>query len=237
MRPKSDTASMSTNATVDTPNAEPAASSSPPLRAGLYYIPPADPVEAKAALDALRAFAIRSGYVPVVTYAERDPSACPTLKKLMKRAKARGVDVVCVPRLDDLAISRAKVARLVIEIGICVASASGVSLNPADPVVRWLAAENRQRAAQIKRALDAKRAGGQRVGQLPYGATVGNDGVTLVDDPNQMRLLRLAQQLAAGGDSTAWIAHALREEGFTTTIGTPITTRFVRRILKRYPPR
>ena len=117
-----------------------------------------------------------------------------------------------------------------------VTSASDVSLNPANPVVRWLAAESRQRATQIKRALDAKRAGGQRVGQLPYGATVGNDGVTLIDDPNQMRMIRLAQQHAERGDSTAWIGHALSEEGFTTTIGTPITTRFVRRILKRYPP-
>ncbi len=57
-----------------------------------------------------------------------------------------------------------------------------------------------------------KRARGERVGGIPYGMRLGDDGL-LVEDPDERATVARARELAAEGKSLRAIGRALAEEG------------------------
>lgn len=73
---------------------------------------------------------------------------------------------------------------------------------------------------RTKAALAAKRARGERAGNLPFGFQLGADGRTLEVNANERRVLDLLRELRAAGYTLRQIADELNAQGFTTRRGT-----------------
>jgi DNA invertase Pin-like site-specific DNA recombinase len=75
--------------------------------------------------------------------------------------------------------------------------------------------------ARTKAALGAKKARGERMGKLPYGFTVADDGVHLIPCPGEQLILRRIADLRDSGFSLRAIAKALNEDGLFNRQGNP----------------
>ena len=64
-----------------------------------------------------------------------------------------------------------------------------------------------------KAALQAKKARGERVGHIPFGFRLAQDGVHLEEEPQEQDILRQMAELRAEGLSIREIAAALNERG------------------------
>jgi site-specific DNA recombinase len=60
---------------------------------------------------------------------------------------------------------------------------------------------------------------GRRVGEVPYGFRVAEDGLYLREDPAEQRLLSLIRHLKANGCTWATVAEELNARGFVTKKG------------------
>ena len=67
--------------------------------------------------------------------------------------------------------------------------------------------------ARTRAALAVKKARGERVGSVPYGFRVGEDGV-LEPDGDEQETVELARRLRAGGLSLRAIDRELRAQGY-----------------------
>lgn len=205
-----------------------------PLRAALYLLLfSEDPQKSHAEQTRLKAFAKSQGFVVAAIYLD-DRLARRKLKLLLRSARVNSgrFDVVCVLRLGQLATSCAKTARLVLDLGLPVVSAGGTRLDPTNPVVRWVAEENRQHGERIKRTLVAKRARGERVGGIRHGYKVGPDGVMEVPDVYEQGARHDIRRLKHAGFGFRAIARELSVLGYQSRKGTPYTHRQVKRILQ-----
>ena len=72
---------------------------------------------------------------------------------------------------------------------------------------------------RTKTALAFKKSKGERVGTCPFGYTIGEDGKTLVEDPDEQKVLALLGELRAKGLSYRNIAIELNRMGYTTRRG------------------
>jgi DNA invertase Pin-like site-specific DNA recombinase len=203
-----------------------------PQRAAAYLLLPDDPTRAAAMRAELVALQRTQG-IPFAVYEElpEHRRRRPKRRRLLRRARRDGFDIVCVLRLRHLAPTRARVAQLVLGLGVPVVTPSGLRLDPADRVVRWVARERTDHGRKITRALDAKRARGERVGAIPSGFKLAEDGVHLVPDDNTRRAMATARELVAQGLSLREIGVKLTEAGHRTRRGGPITHKQVRRWL------
>ena len=68
-------------------------------------------------------------------------------------------------------------------------------------------------------AMQHKRNQGERVGAVPYGYNLDSDGVTLVENEQEQRVLALIDELRSLGYSLRAIAKQLEERGITTKSG------------------
>lgn len=75
--------------------------------------------------------------------------------------------------------------------------------------------------ARTKAALGAKKARGERMGKLPWGFTVANDGVHLVPCPLEQSILQRINTLRQAGYSLRKVAAALNSEGRFNRQGLP----------------
>jgi DNA invertase Pin-like site-specific DNA recombinase len=84
-------------------------------------------------------------------------------------------------------------------------------------------------------ALAVKRARGQRVGTVPYGCDLADDGATLVENPREQRVIRAIGRMRSRGDSLERIAARLTAFGIPTKTGkaTAWTHQAVNRIAAR----
>lgn len=87
-------------------------------------------------------------------------------------------------------------------------------------------------AARTKAALAAKRARGERVGTLPFGSQLAEDGRHLEPAPIEQRLLARMRALHAAGWSYRKIADDLKAHGWTTRRGTAWRFQYVARVLR-----
>lgn len=68
-------------------------------------------------------------------------------------------------------------------------------------------------------ALSRKRTRGERVGAVPYGSRLADDGRTLLDDEGEQAVIREARELRAAGLSLRGVAAELARRGRTGRTG------------------
>lgn len=102
--------------------------------------------------------------------------------------------------------------------GECHAKAHGVRAN-------WRMSE------LARRALATKKARGERVGAVPYGYTLADDGKTLEPNHDEQRAIRETQQIAARGLSLRKVADELARRGFYARNGATFDATQVRRMV------
>ena len=88
---------------------------------------------------------------------------------------------------------------------------------------------------RTKDALRHKKAQGQRVGSVPYGCSLADDGVHLQGEPKEHEIISRARTLAAIGISTRKIADDLNRSGYRTRKGTEWRFQYVASILASKP--
>ena len=87
---------------------------------------------------------------------------------------------------------------------------------------------------RTKSAMAVKRANGQRVGTVPYGFDLADDGVTLIDNPTEQEVIQDIKSMRAQGKKLKQIAEALTEQDIPTKTGKHRWThQAVARILSR----
>ena len=79
-----------------------------------------------------------------------------------------------------------------------------------------------------------KRGQGERIGTVPYGFDLAADGVSLVPNDGEQRVLTIVAELRENGYSMRAIAEQLEKRGFKTKAGkSKWTHSTVQRILER----
>jgi len=73
--------------------------------------------------------------------------------------------------------------------------------------------------ARTRAALRVKKAKGQRVGAIPYGQRLAQDGRRLKPAPRGQEVIRLVKRMRAKGKSLRAIGEALTAKGFETRTG------------------
>jgi DNA invertase Pin-like site-specific DNA recombinase len=206
----------------------------PPRVAAYLVVPCGDPTKAALLQEQLAALQ-RSLGTPLGTYAEKceDRHRRPLRARLLRRGGRGGFDLLCVVTLQHLATTRSRVAQLVLRLGVPVVTLSGLRLDPADRVVRWIAKERDQHRQRIRRALAKKRQRGERAGAIPAGYKLAADGLHIEPDPDVQRAITIARQLSAEGLALRKIARHLTDAGYRTRVGGDISHKQVKRWLAR----
>lgn len=139
-------------------------------------------------------------------------------------------DVLIVAKRDRLGrdvIAVAMLERLTTRKGARILSAAGEGTEGDDAssmlqrrILDAFAEYERLIIGQRTRAaLQAKRARGQRAGNLPYGFTLNADGSTLDVRADEQRVLSLLRELIAAGFTLREVAAELNRQGFRTRCG------------------
>jgi DNA invertase Pin-like site-specific DNA recombinase len=160
---------------------------------------------------------VDTGAVDTVIIAKLDrlTRSVADLAELLKRFERRGVSLVSVADSLD---TRSAAGRLVLNIMVSVS--------------QW---EREAIGERTRDAMRHKRAKGERVGTLPYGARLAADGVQLETDDVEQNLLTRIRTLKADGRSTRQIAADLNRDGFTTRRGTAWRFQYVAHALRSGP--
>lgn len=82
-------------------------------------------------------------------------------------------------------------------------------------------------------ALARKKARGERIGRIPYGYKLSEDGVHLTEDPGEQIVLSMIRQMRSAGESMRAIADELNRQGVPTKGGKPWHYGTIQRILER----
>jgi len=85
---------------------------------------------------------------------------------------------------------------------------------------------------RTREALAQKKAAGKRVGQIPFGKELGEDGETLEDNGTEAQIIDLVCQLREAGETYQDIADRLNEQGYTNKAGNDFAPMTVSRIWK-----
>lgn len=146
------------------------------------------------------------------------------------QALKRG-DVLIVAKRDRIGrdlIGVAMVERSIAKKGARIVSAAGEGTETTDASgmlqrqILDVFAEHERRiiGQRTKAALQAKRARGERAGNLPFGYSLGADGQKLEPCKAEQDVLAILAELRAAGFSLRQIAAELNRQGFTTRRGT-----------------
>lgn len=140
-------------------------------------------------------------------------------------------DVLIVAKRDRLGrdlIGVAMIERSIIRKGARVVSAAGEGTEGTDAGAMmqrqildvFAEYERRLIGQRTKAALQAKRARGERAGNVPFGYQLGADGQRLERSEAEQAALAILADLRAAGYSLRRIAEELNRQGFTTRRGT-----------------
>jgi DNA invertase Pin-like site-specific DNA recombinase len=203
----------------------------------------------KAQADACRSLANREGWETGAIHADEGLSGAVGLDKrpaLLEAVSDLGTgDVLIVAKRDRLGRDPIVVAMIeasVARAGARIVSAAGEGTENDDPASvlmrRMIDAfseyERLVIKARTRAALRAKKARGERVGQIPYGWRL--EAGLVVEDPGEQEVLEWMHVLAEAGVPPGAIARSLNSRGTPTKNGkerwSPIT---VKRILAREP--
>ena len=165
----------------------------------------------------------------------------PGLAELLAAVEARSVDVVIVAKLDRLTRSVRDLADLLEQFakrGVSLVSvaesldtgsaAGRLVLNVMASVSQW---EREAIGERTRDAMRHKKAMGQRVGTVPFGCQLAMDGVTLVPNHEEQRVLGLLREMRHAGWTFREIADELNRQGLSTRRGSPWQLRTVHHLI------
>jgi len=126
-------------------------------------------------------------------------------------------------------------------IALHIVDLGGSSVDTNSPTGRFmltvLAAAGEMERGMIRDRCNAgrraRKAQGQRIGEIPFGFSLASDGKTLVKSAGEQEAIRLALKLKAKGHSAASIARELNRRGICTKKRSTWTHVQVTRLLKR----
>jgi len=151
-------------------------------------------------------------------------------------------DVLVVAKRDRLGRDPIKVAMIesaVARKGARIVSTAGEGTEGDDPasvlmrrmVDAFAEYERLLIGARTKAALGAKRARGERTGQIPYGFALADDGVQLLPVAAEQDVIVEARRLQGAGQSLRAIARELARRGFVSRSGKAFLAEQVKRLL------
>jgi DNA invertase Pin-like site-specific DNA recombinase len=158
----------------------------------------------------------------------------------------RAGDVLLVAKRDRLGrdvLNVAMIERLVERRGARVVSAAGEGTDddgPTGQLMRTIidAFAQYERAlirARTRAAMAAAKKRGQRVGQIPFGMALGDDGRTLVPNPEERAVLAEIHRLRNRGYALFSIAEELNGRGWRNRQGRAWLPNFVAQLISRHP--
>jgi site-specific DNA recombinase len=202
----------------------------------------------EAQLAACKAMAARMGWEIVVILEDAMSGGLPLEKRtiLMDALAELGKgDVLLVAKRDRLSrgdmMTTAMIEAAVKRAGARIVSAAGEgteSDDPASVLMRRIVDafgeyERLLIKARTRAALLAKKARGQRYGQVPYGRRLAADGIRLETDPAEAEAIRLIVALRSARASLREIAGELDRRGIPTKSGRPWKHSTVHDVLRR----
>jgi site-specific DNA recombinase len=169
----------------------------------------------------------------------------PGMAQLLALVDAGEVQTVIIAKLDRLTrgvkdlctllerLERRRVALISVAESLDTGSAAGrLVLNIMTAVSQW---EREAIGERTRDALCHKRNRGERVGNIPYGSRLTDDGQHLEADPVEQATLAEIRRLRDKGTSMRKIAATLNHQAFQTRRGTPWRLESVARILNARP--
>lgn len=151
-------------------------------------------------------------------------------------------DVLIVAKRDRLGrdlVGVAMIERQIMRKGARIVSAAGEGTEGTDAGAMlqrqildvFAEYERRLIGQRTKAALQAKRARGERAGNVPFGYQLGADGQQLERCAPEQSVLSILSELRAAGFSMRRIADELNRQGFSTRRGTAWRFEYVRSLL------
>lgn len=203
-------------------------------------------VSLEAQTEKVRAMAVVQGAELVEVIVDAGESAKnlkrPGMERLLALVDARAVDTVIIAKLDrltrsvrDLAellerFSRRDVSLVSVADSLDTRSAAGrLVLNIMVSVSQW---EREAIGERTRDAMSHKRANGERVGTIPFGYQLSEDGIHLEENPEEQAALARARELRESGSTVREIAAELNRSGFATRRGTAWRFQYVAEVLR-----
>jgi DNA invertase Pin-like site-specific DNA recombinase len=153
----------------------------------------------------------------------------PGLNDALDALVLEGAGVLLVAKRDRLArdvVIAAVVERMAQRVGARLLSAdeTGNGDGPEDQLMRHLLSafseyERLLIGARTRAALRAKKAKGKRVGAIPYGYRLAEDGDTLKPDETEQTVVRIVKTMRKKGGTLRAIADELTRRAFATRTG------------------
>lgn len=153
----------------------------------------------------------------------------PAMQEVISKVKSGAVDTVIILKLDRLTRSvkdlgavvelfeKTGAALISVQDSINTATAAGrLVLNVLGSVAQW---EREAVGERTKAALSVKKSAGQRVGEIPFGYALADDGIALKPVAAELEAINLMKELRANGASFAKIAAELEARGINTKKG------------------
>ncbi len=199
-----------------------------------------------AQYDACVRYAETHGEVMAEVFSDEGVSGAASLDKRPALLEALAVldkgDVLLVAKRDRLGRDPLVVAMIEAAVkrkGARIVSAAGEGTESDDPtsvlmrriVDAFGEYERLVIGARTKAALQAKKARNERTGSVPYGKTLADDGVTLIDNPMEQAVITEARQMHDAGLSLRKIASTLADKGFMARNGKPFAAAQIQRMV------
>jgi DNA invertase Pin-like site-specific DNA recombinase len=157
--------------------------------------------------------------------------------------RTHGAGVLVVAKRDRIArdvVLAATIEREVAARGARIASVAGEGTEGNDPSSQLMRGisdlfaqhERAMIRARTTAALAAKKARGQRAGELPYGFAVGADGATLVPCEAEQGVIARVREAKARGVALRGIVMELERAGIVSRKGRPLQLTQVARIAR-----
>ena len=166
----------------------------------------------------------------------------PGLQRVLELVKRGEVDVVCVLKLDRLTRSvkdlgtlletfdKKQVAFSSVSDNFDTSCANGrLILNVLGSVAQW---EREIISERTEDALAVKKAQHRRVGELPFGFTLAEDGDALTPNEKQLETVAQVAEWRRAGGSLNGIARQLNALGIATAKGSTWAAQTVKRVLR-----
>lgn len=141
-------------------------------------------------------------------------------------------DVVdCLTQIEELEKEN-KVLHIIDMRGSSIDTSSATGKLFVTMVGAFAEFERNRISERIKESLAVKKKKGERVGGVPYGCSLEKDGKTLIDNPEEKKIIKEVLKLKKKGFGSKRISKALKEKGIFSRSGKPFFSTQILRIIK-----